>query len=112
MPSPRPRVGSRGTYMPSAYTEHKEYVKLLCRAFKHYGTQSLIVELIFTFKRPKRLSKNKYSMPVGDLDNLEKTYLDALEGIVYEDDRQIVEKHSKKQYGDEDSVEITLKPVV
>jgi Holliday junction resolvase RusA-like endonuclease len=32
----------------------------------------------------------------GDLDNLEKSLCDALNGIVYEDDRLIVEKKSKK----------------
>ena len=43
------------------------------------------------------------------LDNLNKAFIDALEGIVFEQDQNIVEvKDLKKFYGESDYIEIKL----
>ena len=44
-----------------------------------------------------------------DLDNYEKAILDALEGIVYTNDSLVVEKHSRKLFGDPNRIDITIK---
>lgn len=45
-----------------------------------------------------------------DLDNLEKAVCDACNEIVYRDDSQIVEKVSRKRYGNHSYVEIIIQP--
>jgi len=112
MPSPRPRVTKNITFMPKSYTEHKKLIQDKLHGFNHMGTVPLSAEYVFVFKRAKSSKKNKFSMPVGDCDNLIKTYQDAMEGILFENDRQIVEVCSKKMWGDSDSVSIKLKEIL
>ena len=47
-------------------------------------------------------------MPSGDIDNLQKGIFDAMEGILYKNDTQIVSVNAIKKYGDEDSVEVKI----
>jgi len=112
MPSPRPRVHKFGTYMPKSYTEHKKQIQDKLEGFMHMGRVPIQAEYVFVFKEAKSTKKNKYSMPVGDCDNLIKTYQDAMEGILFENDRQIVEVCSKKMWGDSNSVSIKLKEIL
>jgi Holliday junction resolvase RusA-like endonuclease len=42
----------------------------------------------------------------GDLDNLEKLALDAMNGVVFEDDRLVVMKWSRKRFGPEPLIAI------
>lgn len=43
-----------------------------------------------------------------DIDNVSKNILDALNGIVYADDKQIVELTIRKYYGEQDYVRINI----
>jgi Holliday junction resolvase RusA-like endonuclease len=52
--------------------------------------------------------KETYHTKRPDIDNLAKAVKDALKGVVYRDDSQIVEAHLFKQYG-EPAVKIELK---
>ena len=71
---------------------------------------ALIVKMDFGMAMPKKVAKSKReAMLCGDiaptkkpdLDNLEKMILDCLNKIVWEDDKQIVEIHSRKFYSDD-----------
>ena len=44
-----------------------------------------------------------------DLDNIAKTILDALNGLAYEDDKQIVELHTEKYYTPQSMEYVTVK---
>ena len=44
-----------------------------------------------------------------DLDNIAKTILDALNGIAYEDDKQIVELHCEKYYTSKNTEYVEVK---
>ena len=46
-----------------------------------------------------------------DCDNISKNILDALNGIVYPDDRQIVELLVKKYYSEKEFVKVTIEEV-
>jgi Holliday junction resolvase RusA-like endonuclease len=61
-------------------------------------------------KRKKQLALNGEVKPSvkPDLDNLCKAVLDALNGIAYHDDKQIVELHLSKAYSDHPRTEIKL----
>jgi Holliday junction resolvase RusA-like endonuclease len=51
-------------------------------------------------------------MPAGkpDIDNLAKTVMDALNGIAYRDDSQVVQLAISKRYSDEPGTFITIRP--
>ncbi len=108
LPSPRPTVTRYGTHMSKKYVEHKKLVQAKIRGFKPYGIVPLRVKMIFSFIPSKSAKKNKYPMVKGDIDNTCKTYLDAMEGILYENDTLIVELTAIKKYGDSDSVTIEI----
>ena len=47
----------------------------------------------------------------GDLDNLFKAISDALNGVAYNDDSQIIEATIRKFYGEQAKAEITIREV-
>ena len=109
VPSPRPRVYRDTTIMPKKYKEHKQFIALKARNFKAFDNVPLAVKISCFFKPSKTASKNKYSMPRGDVDNYAKTYLDALEGVLYENDTQVEELTVIKKYATADAVFIEIK---
>lgn len=63
------------------------------------------VNMLFVFPATKAMSKKKKGSPrewmanKPDLDNLEKAILDALNKVVYNDDRQVCQVFKEKVYG-------------
>ena len=92
MPAPRPRFGLGVTYMAVKYTSYKE---VLGWAFKEkMGRKkpmkgALLMTLDFYRRTRHRV----------DIDNLEKTVLDAGNGVAWLDDSQIIDLHSRKFLG-------------
>ena len=62
-------------------------------------------------QRPKKPKHNYPRSNPGDVDNIAKFHLDAMNGIFYIDDAQIVELTVTKQYADCNEVTIMLEPV-
>ena len=108
MPSPRPRLGRNGTYMPINYTNHKKLLQAKMRGLKPFGIVPLKVTLFFGFKPSKGATHNKYPTPYADADNLAKTVLDAMNGVLYPDDVMIEELNITKKYASEDCVFIRV----
>lgn len=111
----RPRAFRRGNhigmYDPAKSKSWKEAVKWQAieqKAQMMHG--ALILELIFLLKRPKSLPKKViHHVKKPDLDNLIKAIKDALKGICYKDDSQIVRIQAEKIYAiDKTSVIISL----
>ena len=74
------------------------------------------VEILFSFTKPSSWSKKKITETVDhvskpDLDNLIKLVLDALNGIVWADDKQIRSLRAHKQYSDKDHISINVEAV-
>ena len=76
----------------------------------------------FHFKRPQshltskgNLTKSAPSYPtgrmVGDVEKLARAVSDALTGVAFTDDSQVIEMQLAKAYDDRDLVVITLEPV-
>ena len=63
--------------------------------------------LVFIMPRPKTV-KRPYPTVPPDLDKLIRGVLDALTGICYIDDAQVVEIHAHKIYGNSPGVEVRL----
>ena len=102
----RPRstmIGNRAVmYTPDKTKNFENYVKLVAaqHAPKELLTSALGVELHFFFQRPKSLPKkilNHTKKP--DIDNLAKSVMDALEGIIYVNDAQVISLRVTKDYG-------------
>ena len=89
VPAPRPRVTSRGTFMPKRYTDAKEDLR-----------RFLFVDLVNRRIRPRHEGPVKVDvtfrvLKAGDVDNLCKTVLDALDDLVIANDRQVVDLHGR-----------------
>ena len=110
----RPRVTRNGTYMNTKYKQRRELLKALYLAstyrqtdFKH---KPLHVELNFYFKIPKSWTKKMKMNPdrkriVKDIDNMIGGVLDSLNGVAWNDDRDIVSVKATKSYSiDGDSI--------
>ena len=121
----RPRFASRGKYI-STYTDEKtalyeNLVKVEYQAQcsnKYFGDKLYIKACIIArYAIPRSVSKSaKEKMLAGiirpakkpDIDNIVKVIFDALNGIAYRDDSQIVECEIRKFYSDVPCVEVTL----
>jgi Holliday junction resolvase RusA-like endonuclease len=62
-------------------------------------------------KRLKMLANDIRPTKTPDPDNIGKIVMDALNGVAYEDDKQIVEMNVTKFYGTEDQMEVTIREV-
>ena len=120
----RPRFSTRGgfvkTYTPEKTASYENFVKV-CYLNKYKGKKldgEITAEIIAYFSIPKSLSKKKRSEAIEgkikptkkpDTDNIAKTILDSLNGIAFEDDKQVVTLSVKKLYGEEAKVVVVLK---
>ncbi len=68
------------------------------------------LQVVFNILRPKSVSVKKRPEPITrpDLDNLVKAVKDALNGVLWRDDSQIIELEAKKVYHDPPGVDITI----
>ena len=104
----RPRFRRTGnsvhTYDPAKSKSWKESVRWQCIEFMRKEKKGMIegaihADLVFLLPRPKSLPKKvKDHVKKPDLENLEKSILDALEGIAYKNDSQICKKSTMKLY--------------
>lgn len=112
VPQPRPRVSTRGgfarAYVPATHPIHayRQAVATAAKIACPYPTEDP-VEITFWFivARPKShfnksgLKKGAPLWPRGDWDNFAKGIQDAMTGIVWYDDDQVVDAHVYKRYG-------------
>ena len=115
VPKARPRVVTKGkrrfAYTPKKVKEWEAHVKEEARRhFERPFDWPVVVSLIFYMPRPKSRRLDFWVPTTPDLDNLEKSVLDALNGVAYTDDRLVVAKSSSKRYvkGGETRVNITV----
>ena len=106
VPKARPRaakIGNRAVmYTPAKTRQFENYVKLVAaqHAPEELLTSALGVQLDFFLERPKSLPlKIRYHTKKPDIDNLCKSVLDALEGIIYVNDAQVICLQVTKDYG-------------
>ena len=111
VPQPRPRFkvvqGHATAYTPRSHpvVPYRQGIALVAQAA---GVQplggSVEIELTFVFARPKShftksgLSSTALPRPRPDWDNLAKAVCDALKGIAYRDDSQVVRSLVVKRY--------------
>lgn len=89
---PAPRMTYRGKRSPKVlrYMSYRHDVAWAAKAAK-----------VPRFDGPVTVKMDIYLLKYGkegDIDNMQKTILDALNGIAWSDDRQVFEVHARKHY--------------
>lgn len=115
VPKSRPRVVTKGkrtfAYTPKRVREWEDLVRE--EAGKHFERPfdwPVVVSMVFYMERPESRRLDFWVSTTPDLDNLEKSVMDALNGLAYTDDRLVVAKSSSKRYVQrgEPRVEVTV----
>lgn len=104
VPKGRPRLGrGNSTRTPQKTRTYERTVAWRSKGAWNYeghneplGGIPISISLKFYMKRPKRIT----SKTVGgcDLDNLVKSVLDGMQGVIFADDRQITKIAAEKHY--------------
>jgi Holliday junction resolvase RusA-like endonuclease len=66
------------------------------------------VTMTFTFLRPPSAKKRLYPSVAPDIDKLVRSSVDAIIGVLFQDDSQVVKLTASKHYGSPERVEITV----
>lgn len=115
----RPRHRGNVSYTPK---ETKEFEDAVGHYYKRDcgeppTEKPVMVTLLFNFAIPKSMrSAGRAKAMMGtcpyasrpDLDNIEKAVMDALNGLAYKDDSQVIAKVSLKRYWEYESVMVTI----
>lgn len=125
VPQLRPRVSSRPylrVYDPPKVKQFKSLLRSL--ADDQYSRPPLLgpLSVSLTFYRPvqksisqsereRRLTNRSKPAVKPDTDNYIKSTLDALNGVLWHDDAQIVKIIGEKRYGDHPRITVSVKPV-
>jgi Holliday junction resolvase RusA-like endonuclease len=110
---PRPRFSARGgfarAYTPKAHpvNSYRQAIALLAKAAgAKPHTDSVVLDVVAVFARPKShwnkagLKPDAPARPKGkDWDNVGKAVSDALNGVAYVDDDQVVDGRVVRRYG-------------
>ena len=121
-PKARPRFTRFGrTYTPQKTVDYEKAVaeayKTQTNGFKFEANTALCVSLLFGMPIPKSTSKANRKLMLNrsikhtkkpDSDNLAKAVLDALNGIAWADDSQIIRLLSMKEYADEPYIQVYI----
>ncbi len=123
----RPRFAKKGrfitTYTPKETKDYEKGIKnAVLRAIEgkdnnlYYKKLKMVIKVIY--EPIKSISKKKRSELIGtyydkkpDIDNIIKSIMDALNKVVYEDDKQIVQLIAEKFYGEQDKIIIEIEEV-
>lgn len=123
----RPKASRRGKFI-SVYTpkETVDYENLVKYSYYSQNGDNMLqgplaAEIVGTFPIPKSASKKQVQLMLDgeikhtkkpDCDNMAKIVLDALNGIAFEDDSQVVELSIKKEYGLNPKTQIKLRRLI
>ena len=119
----RPRFNGKFTYTPEQTKNYENWVKLsFINQYPNFKPleNELEVSIKAYFEIPKSVSKKKREQMLNgnirptikpDLDNIAKSVLDALNGLAYLDDKQIVFLKVEKFYAESPRVELMVEEI-
>ena len=124
VPKQRPRISGHRAYTPKRTKDYEgrvlnEFRSSYSGFYPAFGSDTPVaVNICVTQAIPKSWSKKKRLraeqgeiFPLGrngDIDNIAKSILDALNGFAYEDDCQVTTLMITKQYGEKPRAEVRL----
>ena len=100
VPFPRPSSNGKRRFNPPRYTEFKNQLGVYAKAaMRGQAPLTGAISIVCEFFKPR--PKDPTSVKYGDLDNLIKAVLDALQGICFENDAQVVQIfYASKNHGE------------
>lgn len=116
----RARTTKQGhTYTPADTVNYENWVKLCYKNAdgEYFGDALVLVAIECFYAIPKSFSKKKRELALKgilqpstkpDVDNIVKSVLDGLNGIAYDDDKQVVGLWILKFYGEEPRLEVQI----
>lgn len=128
-PKQRPAWSKGRAYTPKKTRDYETLLANVAKATmlsnrkKRFGSETpLKVTATFIFEPPKSWPKERKQAAIdgvtypilsntGDVDNLLKSCLDSFNGIVFDDDKAIVEIVSKKKYGEKNQILVLIEEV-
>lgn len=116
----RARTGKGFAYTPEKTVNYEALVKMLAKQAtkEYYPVEALTLGVVAYYEIPKSASKKKRAEMLRgeirptkkpDIDNICKIIADALNGICYKDDSQIVDVYLNKHYSDIPRVDVEIK---
>ncbi len=110
IPKGRPRFSKYGVYTPARTVKLENEIKNVVRKQRLLNKVNIYTGLVgialtFDFKRPK---KTLLPCPRSDVDNLAKLILDALNGVLYTDDKLVCDLRAVKRWSDSDKITIEI----
>jgi Holliday junction resolvase RusA-like endonuclease len=120
----RPKFSSHGgftrAYDPKNSKDYKDYVKLAATEHAPAALLEGPIGMVLTVYRstPKSFSKKKSAQAEAgqivpttkpDVDNYLKGVKDALKGVIWKDDSQVVEVFARKRYSARPRIEVKIK---
>ena len=120
----RPRFTRTGhAYTPKNTVEYENRIVTTYlrdySGFMFRDDDSLVVHIEAVFEPPKSVSQvrrakmlqGEYPTKKPDIDNICKVYMDAMNKVVYPDDKQVVAVGMKKVYGEVACVNVTVEKI-
>lgn len=115
----RPRVTRHGAYTPKKTKDYEAKIRAAWRAQTqdYYGERQISVMIFAYFEPPKSAPKAKKARMLAggirptvkpDGDNIAKAICDALNGVAYKDDAQIVMLAVRKSYAPKAFVKVIV----
>lgn len=111
VPKGRPRFARGRVFTPKATANFEKTLgviaktQMLLKSMERFiGPVEMMIH--FEYRRPK---KTVLSSPRADLDNLMKAVGDALNGIVFDDDRQVVVLGGMKEWSHRDFITVQIR---
>lgn len=116
-PKPYVRTTQKQKYVDKrylSYKDYKEHIMLLASHYLNFVPKGNAVEIDLTFKMPipkskaKIIAEGRPHMNTPDVDNLVKGFFDAVNGVAWEDDKQVFKVSAKKVYSQQPGIEIQV----
>lgn len=111
VPKQRPRVTRSGAYTPKRTRDYEKLIRAawIDKQLKRWVKDGVYRLRVFAmYEAPRSWPKRKQEMAIGgrlpmvnvpDWDNVGKIVSDALNGLAWEDDKQVVDARVLKEYG-------------
>lgn len=97
VPFKRAMTNGKRRFNDRRYSEFKEVLAHIARVYVRAPLKGKIkINVDFFRRKPKKITSRLW----GDLDNHVKAVLDALNGVAFVDDSQVVEVHATKNFGE------------
>lgn len=116
------RVGKMQSITPEQTKDYESLIRWSYKAAggKYLGEKLISVDIQAFYPIPKSFSKAKRNDAIferirpttkPDLDNCAKAVLDALNGVAFYDDSQVVDLTIRKFYGERPHIKVTINPL-